>query len=552
MRPGRDGATVCAVKRLVFGVFGACLACSSGTDPSAAPAAAARVQAAVPSAPVAKPKKRTCLERIAALRKDKPRAGFAPPDPGRAELLARAKAEPVLFLRAPRVDDTAPGEVLSYRRQIEQNPAPGYTFSRLYRVVRNRPEIARALLLREGYLYATQPSLAAAMVDVVELQHLFEEPELVIQRGAARLRARKSGRYYQYLDGPEKGERARVLLFDRVWPAGTAPAAPLAVDVRTSKHRLGFSRLDVQHATGDHLIARARYGVHWVDTLFRISGATLEKDCEVVPEAMAEPVAAARRVERRRAGSLSKKHDAIVAMVREALPFDEPRTEEGQQDGNLRPAWLWAYKHGWDMYTFNDDNYFVFDSGGRPKVPQVCIDFITDTLERASGTWWDPRDSGQRRRVQGGVDFDAVGIENRRSVDVFIQFAKSKPEWFDVYELDPAERSRFLDRTEFFAHLAQNADRYAAGDVVAIFGPRSDGENHWHSFFVYDSDPVSGMPLVLASNAGRPRIRTWEAEMRSAPLRSIKARVRFRMDWLDRVLGTSDAPAPPPLISAPI
>jgi hypothetical protein len=88
--------------------------------------------------------------------------------------------------------------------------------------------------------------------------------------------------------------------------------------------------------------------------------------------------------------------------------------------------------------------------------------------------------------------------------------------------------------------------------VVAIFGPRSDGENHWHSFFVYDSDPVTGMPLVLASNAGRPRIRTWEAEMRSAPHRSIKARVRFRLDWLDRVLGKSAAPSPPPLISAPI
>lgn len=41
-------------------------------------------------------------------------------------------------------------------------------------------------------------------------------------------------------------------------------------------------------------------------------------------------------------------------MVGEALPFDEPKTEEGQQDGNLRPAWRWAYTHGWDSYTFND------------------------------------------------------------------------------------------------------------------------------------------------------------------------------------------------------
>ncbi|MEZ4224971.1 MAG: hypothetical protein R3B13_28720 [Polyangiaceae bacterium] len=518
---------------------------SQSTQPALAPAAAAPAG----PAPVAEPVAPSCRERIAAVR----RSGQAfAAGPERAEVLARAKAEPVVFVKRPQQATDVGGEVESYRRQLAQSPAPGYTLTLLYKFLRNRPEVARALLLREGYLYSEVPSLAAAMVDLVEPQHLYDAPDLVIERGSAHLRAQRKGNHYEYLDGPETGARARVLLYDRVWPAGEDPGPPLVVDVRTAKHELGFSRLELQAATAKELVARARYGRDWVPTLFRINGASLDRACEDVPADAAERVAQAREFEKRRAAVLAKKQGAILAMVREALPFDEPRTEEGQQDGNLRPAWRWAYTHGWDMYRFNDDNYLVFDASGRPKVPQVCIDFVTDTLERASGTWWSGRDAKERGRSVGGIDFDSVGIENRRSVDVFIQFAKRTPEWFDVYELDPEERVRFLSRPEFFAHLAQHADRYQAGDVVAIFGPRSDGENHWHSFFIYDSDPVTGMPLVLASNAGRPRIRTWEAEMRSAPLRSIKARIRFRQDWLERALGSAAAPTPPPLISAPI
>jgi hypothetical protein len=251
---------------------------------------------------------------------------------------------------------------------------------------------------------------------------------------------------------------------------------------------------------------------------------------------------------------LESLRSAMVAMVGESLPFDEPLTEEGQQDGNLRPAWRWAYTHGWDSYTFNDDGYMVFDLKGRPRIPQVCIDFITDTLERASGTWWMGRD-GERQRVLGGIDFDDIGIENRRSVDVFIRWAEEHPEWFDVYRLSADERVRFMERPKFFSHLAENVDRYMPGDVVAIYGPRADGENHWHSFYVYDWDPLSGMPMLLASNAGRPRIRTWEGEMRAAPLRSIHTRIRPRMDWLGRVIRQDQnltLRGPAPLISAPI
>jgi hypothetical protein len=77
---------------------------------------------------------------------------------------------------------------------------------------------------------------------------------------------------------------------------------------------------------------------------------------------------------------------------------------------------------------------------------------------------------------------------------------------------------------------------------------------HYHSFWIYDSDPLTGMPTLVASNAGRPRIRTWEFEMRSAPQRSIKHRIRPRLPWLESVLVTRERTAerPAPLASAPI
>lgn len=477
---------------------------------------------------------RECAVRIQRAKLEPTLEGATGFETKRALILSRAKAEPILFWRAPRLTRDASPEVETLRKRIEMGPNQGFALHSLYRVVKNRPEIARALMLREGYFYAEDPDLAVAMVNVVELHHLFKSPELFIQRGSDVIHVSKAprGYWYEYADGVEKGKRARLFLLDRVVETKAELTQPLHVDVRDLAYQLGFEQLKVRHISEQAMVADLRYGEHWVPSLISREGSKLRLECEQVEQQDEPALASTQKVLKRRASLVQVQQRAIAQMVEEALPFDEPRTEEGQQDGNLRPAWIWAYNHGWDSYTFNEDGYRVFDDAGRPMVPQVCIDFITDTYERASGTWWTARQH-ERQRVEGLLDFDELNVGNRRSVEVIVKFAWQHPEMFDVYDLEPEERVPFIVRDRFFEHIYQHRDRYRTGDVIAIHGLRSDGEMHWHSFFIYESDPVSGMPILLAGNAGKPRIRTWENVMRSAPRRSIKHRLRPRLEWLE-------------------
>ena len=478
---------------------------------------------------------RSCLDLIARLERELP-VPSVPLGRDRAELLGRAKAEPVIFVRAPRASEVAEAAVELYRRQIERSKTPGYTLHQLYKDVRRQRSVARGVVLREGYLYAESPGMGATLVSRVELGHLFDDPELVIERGSRRLRARRVEHgAYEYVEGVEAGERAKILLFDRVWPTGQVPPPPLHRDLTSVAGELGFDRAEIERIDERYVVARLRYGTQWVKTVLVADGAQLSLHCEAIPKDTRAAVAQARELTLRRERALAMLRRAVDQMIHESLPFDEPKTEDGQQDGNLRPKWRFAYLQGWETYEFNDDRYFVFDGRGRPRVPQVCVDFIMDALERASGTWWRERGSA-RERVRGRLDFDEFGIDNRRSVERFIDFAERYPQWFDVHHLSQQERIPLWRRREFFDHLHAEADRYAPGDVVAIHGLRDDEEYHYHSFFVLASDPVTGVPTRVAANAGRPRIRALFDEMVSAPKRSFKTRVRPRLEWLETIL----------------
>jgi hypothetical protein len=222
---------------------------------------------------------------------------------------------------------------------------------------------------------------------------------------------------------------------------------------------------------------------------------------------------------------------AAHEMIRRRLPFDEPKTEEGQQDGLLRIHFQKAYRSYRKTYEFNGDDYYVFDGYGRPRLPQVCIDFITDAFDWGTGGYWPVR--GEKpERVKGALNFASLGIENSRSIESLANFATETPEWFDMLWLDKSEQVKFLHREKFFAALAQNAHRYRRGDVVFIYGLRDDDKFHFHSFLIDEKDPVTGIPTVVVANAGPPQARSWEGEMANAPLRKIVARMRVRRDIL--------------------
>lgn len=464
--------------------------------------------------------------------------------PLRAHLLGRTKAVPVLFLSLP---EAPVADALARKLRQELEAMPGHqTFGSVIGKVRSNPEQARAVFLRDGYLYTESPELAV-LYGSLTLSLLFRDAELRIARGAETFSARRlSDGDYEYTSGPEQGRRAKLLLFDRVMAAASAPGEARHVDVRELAKQLGFDELSVQRITSDGLVAEATYGDVRAPTLLRAEQGKLSLLCEVLgagQSAVLAHRANAVRAERVQSQLLS----IVKEQVDEALPFDEPKTEDGQQDGHLRPEWRNAYLRGNSSYEFNGDRYSVFDASGRPRPPQVCIDFVLDTFERASGTWWQGRDL-PRQRVLGRLRFDDAAIENRRSVERFIDFARAQAEAFEVYEPAPEQRVPLRNRQQFFSVLYETRKHFKRGDVVAILGPRDDDKLHYHTFIIVDADPLSGMPTELAANAGRPRIRSWEGEMANAPRRSIFARVRPRQLWLESFLTpltgvSADAPA---------
>jgi hypothetical protein len=487
--------------------------------------------AAIPSAVSALPSE--CLrnvESIAALNRGVPGAESSA---GRAELLTRAKATPVIFVREPKA--SADATATAIRRSIEGAAEPVLALSREIGKLRANHGLAREVLLSEGYLYFTHPQLASAVVRWFSLEDLFDEQELEIWRGARRLRVVRDRWGYVVADSQGGEERAELVLFDRVRPAGSEEAKPLHRDLGALASERGFNEMEVLGIDGDRLAARLRYGSHWTQAVISLAEVAGRLECEAVQEQQLAQVEAVRLESRRRNAALKPVLDAVHRLVLEGLPFDEPRTEEGQQDGKLRQSWHSAYLNGAADYEFNGDRYVVFDPMGRPRPPEVCIDFVLDAFERAAGTWWLGRSEGRGRRV-GRLDFSNCGIDNRRSVRAFIDFSWSRPTWFDVYMMDEIERVPLRDERLFFARLYEQRFRYQPGDIVAIEGLRSDGKRHFHSFIVMETDPVTAMPIRVAANAGRPRVRSWESEMLSAPRRSIFARVRPTTGWLEAVM----------------
>jgi hypothetical protein len=475
-----------------------------------------------------------CASRVRQVRAQPALPGAPSYEEKRAHILGRARGEPVIWLREPR-QNRALGDAGS---QVERQP-PFKRVESLKRRFARQPAELRQLVLREGYLYSADPIEALALVNRLELTDLFDEPELFLQRGTTVQRLRlEPGKRPRYVD--DDGRTAKLLLADRIALTRQGLQRPLHRDLRRLAHELSFERARVQRQTEVAVLAELRFGGQWYTAVLEADGARLSLACIDGEKPERDRVKRFVAGEARRRAALSALRDAVDRTIQEALPFDRPREEEtADRDGQLRPAWRWAYRAGQRGFVFEEKFYPVFDADGRPHPPQVCVDFVLDSYERASGTWYAPLGDKPERR-EGRLDFDDYELENRRAVLAFETFAQDNPALFAHLRFAGEQRIRFRERGRFFEFLVKHADLFRPGDVVAIQGLKNDGKIHQHAILIEDTDPVTGFPDALADQMRMPRQRSWEGIMAEAPLRSLLYRVRPT----DKVLLTLAPPEP--------
>lgn len=473
----------------------------------------------------------------------------------RLEILTESKAEPLWFVATPEYgsEEVSP-QVARYRKQLRETKFPVDVLNRLLPVFAQAPKVGREVILRDGYLFADDPNLARALVTGITAEHLFAHDHIWIRRGELLMHAERRRGLYYYSDGPNAGDRVTLLLFDELGH-GQVPQRSLARDFRPLQAKLHFDEARVRHATRDNLVVDFVYGELIVRSLLQSNGAHLELDCELIPDGARDYLAQFRKEKAERFTLVQHLRGTMLEEVAEKLPFDEPRREWGLQlDGKLRQNWRHAYSLGRSSFAFNGDRYFVFDAQGRPLVPQVCVDFLTDTLERTSGTWWRPKGAVPGRNF-GRLDFDSLTGQLRdelRRVPVFVDHARRHGEQFQVLDIPPSERVPLGDKARFLEYLENHRREYQPGDIVVIRGPTpwDRRQQHYHSFFIYENDPITGVPIAVLGNAGRPTVRYWRVETQRTPKRTIWHRLRLKTDWLRHIVDPTRLPAPvPPPIS---
>lgn len=475
-----------------------------------------------------------CQSRIAEVLEGSSLPGAPELERSRATLLMRAKAEPVLFLRAPSFTTAVTSGISAHQKRLSGRYARDATLE-LLRAFAHRKEVLRQLFLREGYYYTEDPAAARESSVRLSFEQLFDAPELVVERGSELLRAvrGKKGKYsFVGLGRPD--EPAQLLLFDRVWPSNESARPALHLDVRELVEREAIDQIEPLHLAASALVANVRFEDEWVRGVFTLQPPDLTLNCLEIEPGRVAAVGRAKDRAYRHAAVVRQLRHAVIRQVQAGLPFDEPRTERGQQDGELRERWERAYFGGRANYEFNGDKYEVFDRLGQPMTPQVCVDFVTETLERASGMHFAARDVGPEKIV-GSLNFDVLLEGQRRRELALRQFASANPHRLELVDFPQSEWVRYEDIAQFFGFLEKKKEIFSAGDIVVIRGRAAWDhyrEIHTHTFLIYETDPITGVPILIAGNSGKPRILTWDAEMIRAPKRSIRHRIRPNMEWL--------------------
>lgn len=466
--------------------------------------------------------------------------------PVRSETLGRARGEPLVWLREPKPGSLAElpatlQKALGKAADADRDDSKTWSRRRIATLLRAFPREKKALrdlLLREGYVYSKSPLVALALTFELKLEALFDEDHLTLQRGAERyaLVSKGSGRsrHYEYQTGTFAGQRAELLFGD--WVGTDAPGEILALDFAGVANDYGAERVNLTRLLSQGSLARLRLGGEWFDAVLDHSTAGgVSVRCLDEPATRRERAAKLRQASAWKRVALAHLRASVDAMLRDGLRFDRPHGEEGpDRDGELRPVWYSAYRFGQAYFRVDDTSYAVFAPDGTPTPPQVCVDFVLESFERASGTWFTPR-SAKRERAQGGLDFNAYGIKNRRGVLALEDFGFEHTELFDGVRFKDEERIPFAKRQEFFGFLERHADEFEPGDIVAIRGVKGDGRVHQHAILLERTDPLTGLPYGLADQMSKPRRRTWEGIMAEAPRRSLYFRLRLKPEVLKKL-----------------
>lgn len=442
-------------------------------------------------------------------------------------IVLKTRLVPVLYATAPA--PPADPRAAEIRRRLD---GAGAFAERVLRqelkAARGDRALLRGALLRGDTLFSADPDVASALVKVLGLPDLFDDEVVFRDRGEGVERLTRAAEVY--VDG--SGARADLLLNDRLARAEAELSSLRSFALGAVRAVTGAERVTPVIVGADRAAVRLAYASGWS------TGAILSREGTrtVVECVEGEPSRVV--AERERAGALrewrGRVRAAAARMVAERPGFDEPSDEiEGEQeDGVLRSEWLKAYQRYERSFFYREHEYPVFDRRGNPIPPEVCIDFVFDVWERASGTWFEPR--GRRpRRTAGALDFAVFPGLWRRHIPSILEFAARGGPPLLRHDLPPRDVAPLRSFGAMADALARNGGAFQEGDVLVIHGLREeDGEEHYHAVLVLDADPLTGLPMVVADNAGRPRIRPLVSAMRSAPRRAVKHRLRLDPDWL--------------------
>lgn len=248
------------------------------------------------------------------------------------------------------------------------------------------------------------------------------------------------------------------------------------------------------------------------------------------------------KVEYNRTELLQPLFNAMAIQQEEKLPFDEPRREFGLQlDGQLRKGWEWAYKKGKRSYIVSYDVYNVFGKHGVSLVPQVCADFIIDTIDRAAGTWYYSLKDKKRGRSIGKLDLrtdiNSMGLNSRRIEDLITYFRFHPNNFEFIYDSEVSnnispEVGRISELQCWLKEL-----NVQLGDIIIIKGKAPwdyETKMHYHSMFVtkFDED---GSVSYITGNPAIPRESKLKNEVNRAPKRKVVYIIRLTNEFLEKL-----------------